>query len=376
MLTEKNVKRLIETHLKENYHPKVFDNHFYYYLLIFEELLRLYSSEVGLINHTKTQQYGNSFGKLEKFDFKFHYKDYKKKFTKRIRTTFLNGYHDYDCVDINILNVVKRDLIELGVLVKTRRSQPISKKIFTAEQFTLNLTPGKQLFEDEFVEFEYHGDFRRNVNSEFTFDINKLMLLSKTKDIKPRRFLQNYFMLSRMNEEEFNIKKIEHNGRKHHSLSRTGIMFRDIITPQNGNKMLNFDIRSSHPFWLSVLCESKELYEDIKKEKLYKKYGKKIIREWMNSGNYDAKKYKGVNELFNLKYGIDTLKYRDSSGALYETLATMESNYVQTISENMTYANYTMHDQIYFDYQGMQEFKELVKRENRKLPFEPIWVAK
>ncbi|MCT4582750.1 MAG: hypothetical protein N4A35_15155 [Flavobacteriales bacterium] len=379
MLTVKNVNRLIENHLKKNYHPKVFDKHFEYYLLVFEELLRLYSSDVGLTNEhgiKRASQHGTNFGYLEKFDFKFHYRDYKKKFKKRIRTKFLNEYHDYDCVDINLLNVIKRDLIELGILVKTRRSQPISEKVFTGEQFTLELMPGKQLFQNEEVEFEYRGDFKRNYNSEFTFEIQDLMTLSKGSDIKPRRFLQNYFMLMKMNDEGFKIKHIESNGRKHNSLSRSGIEFRNIVTPQNGNWMENYDIKSSHPFWLAVLCKSKELYKDIKEGRLYSKYKKETIREWMNSQNFEARKYNGINELFFVRYGIDTSLYRDKKGSLYETLATLESDYVQGISEDMLYANYTMHDQIHFDHQGKKEFNELVKKRNRELQFEPIWVAK
>lgn len=379
MLTVKNVNRLIENHLKKNYHPKVFEKHFEYYLLVFEELLRLYSSDVGLTNemgNRKAIQYGTNFGSLEKFDFKFHYRDYKKRFKRRIRTKFLNEYHDYDCVDINLLNIIKKDLIELGVLVKTRRSQPISEIVFTGEQFTLNLMPGKQLFQDEEVEFEFRGDFKKNYNSEFTFEINDLMALSRRTGIKPRRFIQNYFMLMKMNEERYRIKHIESNGRKHNSLSRNGIDFRNIVTPQNGNRMENYDLKSSHPFWLSVLCKSKELYKDIKEDRLYSKYKKETIREWMNSENYEARKYNGINELFFVKYGIDTAKYRDEKGSLYQALATLESNYVQGISEDMSYSNYTMHDQIHFDYQGKKEFKELVKKRNRDLVFEPIWVAK
>jgi hypothetical protein len=379
MLTVKNVNYLIENHLKKNYHPKVFDKHFEYYLLVFEELLRLYSTDVGLTNEhgvKKAVRFGTNFGKLDKYDFKFNYRDYKKDFTKRIRTKYLNGYHDYSCVDINLLNIIKKDLIELGILVKTRISQPISEKVFTGEQFTLNLMPGKHLFQNEYVDFEFRGDFKKNYNSEFTFEIDDLMALSRRTDIKPRRFLQNYFMLMKMNDDGFLIKKIESNGRKHHSLSRNSIEFRNIVTPQNGNRMENFDIKSSHPFWLAVLFKSKDLYNDIVEDRLYARYAKETIREWMNSKNFNAQKYKGINELFFVKYGIDSAKYRDHRGSLYETLAILESDYVQGISEKMTYANYTMHDQIHFDYQGKEEFSELVKKKNRTLPFDPVWVAK
>jgi len=59
---------------------------------------------------------------------------------------------------------------------------------------------------------------------------------------------------------------------------------------------------------------------------------------------------------------------------MYPVLAKMESDYVQTIAIKIEVDNYTVHDQVYLDYKGEREFWEIVKKENLKLSFEPIWV--
>ena len=117
--------------------------------------------------------------------------------------------HHYNCIDIHLLNVIKKDLIELGFLVKTRKSQPLSNKVFSSEQFTLNLMPGKKLFQSEKVEFDYKGEFKLNSESDFIFQIDELLRISEDNKITPRKFLKNYFTLMKMNEEGFHVKSIE-----------------------------------------------------------------------------------------------------------------------------------------------------------------------
>lgn len=383
MLTIKKFNNLIKNYLLENYHPKVFDKHYYYYLKFVEELLFKYASNNGLVNERNIQlclENNSDFKNriiLGKYNFNLHYSDLKKKYTRRISTKYLNGIHCYNCKDIHLINIIKKDLEEIGILEKTKNRLPIvPNERYSQEQFTLNLILQEDLFSDSKVEFEYIGEFKRNTTSKFTFQLEDLMSYSKMKSISPRKFIRNYFILMKMNEEGFHLIHKEDCGREHHSLSLVSEGFRDIIVPQNDRTMYNYDLKSSHLFWLAELTGSKALYEDIKAGRLQKKYNKKTLLNWLNTSNFESSFYGGINELFFVKYGVDTSKYRDSEGSMYQVLAKMESEYIQSISKNMNYDNYTMHDQIYFDHKGIDNFFEYVRLENRKLKFEPIWVMK
>jgi hypothetical protein len=388
MITVKHFNELIEDFLKKNYHPKVYNKHFTYYQEILEKMLEKYSENNNLYNEHKSLQVANHDSlrpfhvKLKKGEFHFRYDDYKFVYTRTIGTKFLNGKHTYKCKDIPVLNIIIKDLITMGILVKVKGKQPINidekqpeNTVFTPAYYTINFnSKTSSLFSDSLFEFEYVGDFKPNSKSIFQFELDDLMALGREKNVKPMKFLQNFFLLTKMNRESFRIIKVEDVGRVHHSLSRVSEEFRAIVKTQFGEEMMSFDISSSHPFWLAILTENKILYNDIKSGRFKKIFDKKRVLTWFNTPNYNSKHYNKEKNLFNTRYDIDTTNYRVED-SLYPTLAKLESAYIQSISKAMIVDDFTIHDQVYFPVDSEDEFWELVKSENEKLIFEPIWVS-
>lgn len=389
MITAKHFNELIEEFLKENYHPKVYNKHYTYYQEILEKMLDKFSENNNFYNEHKALQVANHDNlrpfhvKLKTGEFHFRYDDYKYVYTKTIGTKFLNGKHAYRCNDIPVLNVVIKDLITMGILVRVKGKQPINidekqpeNTVFTPAYYTINFDlKTSSLFTERTFAFDYVGDFKPNSNSIFQFELDDLMALGRKKNIKPRKFLQNYFLLTKMNREGFRIIHTEDVGRVHHILTRVSEEFRAIVKTQLGKDMMSYDLKSSHAFWLAVLTENKTLYNDIKSGKFKEILSKKRVLTWFNTSNYDRKHYNKEIELFKTRYGIDTSTLR-IDGSLYKVLATMESKYIQAISKKMSVDNFTVHDQVYFPVDSENEFWKLVQEENKNLVFDPVWDSK
>lgn len=392
MLILKKYNDLIETYLKEKYHPKVFNKHYNYYLEFIDFLFKKFAQEYSLKNYYLLEKCGDElkrdyhFTKIELHDFEIDSVKIREIFRRRIDKKFLNNVHPEfkKKKDVYVVDVIKKDLIKLNILVVENNKKPVGWdgeegfKFFVKSQYSLNFFPNNIYTQNPFepeekFEFEHVGVFESKLGIDWNFELEELMIMSRTHP--PADFLRNYYKLIRLNEEGYSITTIEEEtGRKHHNMTQMNSDFRALIKCKNGNLTVNYDLKSSFPFWLAVLTKNHTLYNDIKSGWFKKNINKKMFLTWLNSKNYYKDRYKKINEYMLIRYDIDTSKLRDEDGCMYTVLAKLESDYVQGISNKLKVDNYTVHDQIYMDYKGEKEFLELVRLANKRVRFDPIWV--
>lgn len=266
----------------------------------------------------------------------------------------------------HLYNQIKNDLIDIGLLNKEENKQLILIRdnlddinpFFTKEYWSLDLVDAI---------FDYKGDFQINKESKFKFDLQELLQLQH--QVTPYKFIRNYLLLIDLNTNGYRITKRDKEGRIHNNISRISKEFRDIIKTKNGEDMISYDIKSSHPFWLSILTENENLYNDIVNDNLYNDLNKKTLLTWFNTDNYNSKKYKKCQERF-FEYGIDYNKVR-KSGKLYNKLAKLESKWIDSITSKLDFDTFTLYDQIYIPKSKENEFIKVLNN-NQTKPFKII----
>ena len=150
---------------------------------------------------------------------------------------------------------------------------------------------------------------------------------------------------------------------------------RQLIRHSNGTLYKSIDLVSSHIYWLAEHTNNEVLYEAVKSKEIKKMFNKKHLLTWLNSSNYQCKRYKNINKYFE-EIELDTAKLRDEKG-MYNLLSKLEGDYViGPLSEELSGPNFTVHDQIYFLPEHEEELLILIGNNNKNFNFPPVWDPK
>jgi len=383
ILTIKSFKEEIKNFLLNNYPIDAYNNYYTDYLLFLELLIFKTSQDYSDYNRHIINAVKNNNSKYQR---KYLIQDYqftlpstktRKEISKTILTRLIKNRHPKaNCKrNVYLLEIMKKDLIDMNILIEEHNVQQIKTKEVSAyiqSIYSLNFKRPITLFENEKIEFEITGNYVQNETSDFVFDINELMNLIHKVPLK--KFIRNYRLMMKLNNEGYAIKTIGVGDRTFHNLSYLSKEFRAILIVRiTGNNLVSKDIVSSFPMWLSILSKNEALYDDIVSGKIKSLFDKIELLTWFNDKRYMSKKYDYLRTKFIFLYGFDTSVYRDSKGCMYELLAQSESNYINAICKQLTHKHFTIHDQIYIDKKGANELDEAIKIADKKLHFKPIW---
>lgn len=383
LLTIELYKNEIKDFLLKHYPFVVFKDYYNYYLFFLEELIFRTSNNYTDYNRViKKVVISNKSLYQKKYliqDLHFTLPSVKirKQFSRTIPTKYITNRYTYSPKQrkVAVVDIIKQDLIDMKILILEHNVQLIKTKhqaFYTKSIYSLNLNRPISLFENEEMKFEITGDYTPHSTSDFVFDDKELMKLIESVPL--RKFIRNYRIMMKLNNEGYKVKTIGVADRKYHSLSYLSKEFRAIIkVRETNNSVTSKDLKSSFPFFLSILTKNEQLYDDIVTGEIKNLFDKIELLKWFNDKKYKAKKYTELRERFTERYGIDTSEFRDKKGCMFSLLGQMESDYINKIGAQLSYKYFTIHDEFYIDTDGIDELEKAIEVANRSMFFKPIW---
>ena len=390
MIEDSNITELIDNYITQKYkfiNSKREMKIKQFYLKFYEFLTIKQAKSITTFNFKNYENLvkiddDNKKYKLKKGEFNLRTEELRNRFKGTISTKFINNnnlHKNLKNKNVRIIDIAKKDFLELKILELVRKKQKIEENNYIPAVYILDSTVedmnAGNLFDSNPCILSFSFDFEK-IKGNFTFDNNDLSIVLENKTIKRHKKIYNYYKLRKLAENGFEFLKTEPiTGRKHHSISQISGEFRAIIRTSNNIKMMSYDIKTSHPFFLSIITKNELLYNEVKNGNI-KSLEKTTLLSWLNSKNHKSNNYKKINNFMD-NLDVNHLSYRNKNGILYYNLAKMEADYVLGIADELTkkgIENYTVHDQIYFDINHENNFKNEVKKANKNLLFEPIWV--